>query len=101
MMTCPDCNGATKIQGIGCPGFELIETDCSTCKGNGTVTEGYWSQRNKWKSEGEKTRAFREKRDLSLREAAKLLLILPSYLSDIERGRAEAKGPIRKLLDEK
>lgn len=95
-MKCPDCNGATFITGIGCPGFKLINLKCPRCEGLGTVND----EQAQWIEEGKRIRAFRDKRDLSLREAAKVLLIQASYLSDIEHGRARAEGPIRKILDE-
>jgi len=74
----------------------MINLKCPRCKGTGHVAD----EQAQWIEEGKKILAFRDKRDLSLREAAQVLLIQASYLSDIERGRAEATGPIRKLLDE-
>jgi phage FluMu protein Com len=95
-MNCPDCKSAGFITGMGCPGFKMINLKCPRCEGLGTVSD----EQAQWIEEGKKIRAFRHKRDLSLREAASALLIQPTYLSAIERGCARAEGPIRKLLDE-
>jgi hypothetical protein len=83
-MTCPACNGAPDggVR-VSCPGGAITRSTCSFCRNTGVVTE-------------DKFRAFRQGRvameerisvDLSLREAAKLLKLPASNMSDFEWGR--------------
>lgn len=45
---------------------------------------------------GEKIRGLREKKDISLRELARLVDISPSFMSDIELGR---RNPSKEILE--
>lgn len=81
-MTCPDCKGTGKLVGIGCPGFKVVELPCMMCDCTGQVTE----EQAQWIAAGRKMHELRVSRGMSLREAAKRRGILPSILSDMERG---------------
>ena|SRR3990167_153396 len=101
MMECPDCKGKKESFGIGCgdqgcrlkifgigcgdQGCRLIEMKCFRCKGIGKISQ----EMMKWIETGKKIRETRLKKDISLREEAKRLNMLPTFYSDIESGRVE------------
>jgi len=84
-MICPVCKGKKKSSGIGCgsQGCRPMEMDCFQCKGTGEITQ----EMIKWIAMGKKIREQRLNRNISSREEAKRLNILPSAYSDIEIGR--------------
>ena len=86
-MTCPICKGKKESFGIGCgsQGCKPMRMRCFQCKGTGEITK----EMMKWIETGKEIREARLKRDISSREEAKRLNMLPSAYSDIESGRVE------------
>ena len=87
MITCPACDGNKKSVGIGCGpgGCKPMTFKCFTCNGIGEI----WEERLKWIETGKKIRERRLERNITQREEARQLGVLPSDYSDIEQGRVE------------
>lgn len=85
MSKCETCEGTGKVRGIGCgpDGCGLIELACRGCQGSGVVTPAT----EELVAACETLRRIRQDRDLSLREAARMLKISATDLSDLERAR--------------
>lgn len=94
---CPGCHGERRLSGIGCGdsnyGCRLVTIPCRDCGGTGEVSEAQMG----WRREGDQLRALRMTRDLSLREAARLVGLPASDYSDAEHGRVSAAGIIEAL----
>lgn len=94
MLTCPSCKGEryttvlARVAGSGC---KRIEMSCSTCQGAGEVDDDYPRRRN----DGRKLKAWRLKRDLSMREACRRFNISPVDWSHFEFGRTAIPGFVR------
>jgi hypothetical protein len=91
---CPDCGGlgytTTHVYGEHPAGGRFGEwrrEDCPICAGHGTVARSLADLRLAIIAEGERRRADRKARGLSLREEAARLKMTPQALSDIENGR--------------
>lgn len=80
---CPSCKGERKTFAFVNPGGGKY-IDCMTCKGTGKVAADYPERFEAGRRFGE----LRRHADLSLREAATLLKLRPSGVSDLEFGRA-------------
>jgi hypothetical protein len=90
-MKCPDCLKG-QIAGIACgPKIHCspMVLKCFRCGGSGNIPD----EMGGWIKIGKQMRENRLKRDISLREEAKRLGILPSVLSQMENGRI---NPIEK-----
>ncbi len=90
MLKCPACGGRkTTIALVDGPTRRgLLEIDCSTCEGVGSITIEH---RDRIEA-GRKRREERIARGVSLREEARRLGILPSDLSAMESGRKHDEG---------
>ena len=82
---CPTCKGAKVTIGYACPGFRRVELPCSTCDGQGAVTPAMQD----YQARGEKMRADRVGRMVSLREEAQRLGISAVELSHLEQGKVD------------
>lgn len=96
---CPDCGGigriAEHVSGERPDGSRFGEwrrVECILCAGFGTVAPSLAALRLRIIAEGERRRAGREARGLSLREEARRPGIPPRDLSDIEDGRIPDGG---------
>ena len=84
---CPSCDGRGDNVGFACGpsvDYPIVKFVCDLCGGSGTKPDGY----DERLAAGKLIREFREKHDLSLREAARLIKTHVSILCDCERGRA-------------
>ena len=97
-MTCPMCGGdgvcyvlaahTSAPAYIAGPLAGFAERPCSVCDGTGEIDEA----RAAWMVEGKKLLAFRDERDMSLREAARWLGVSPVEWSDAEHGKIDPNG---------
>ena len=102
MVTCPTCgvDGVCYVLAshVTAPVYTtgplagFAERPCSVCDGTGEILDA----RAAWMAEGAKLRAFRDKRDMSLREAARWLGVSPVEWSDAEHGKIDP-NPVRTL----
>lgn len=84
MLICPRCDGQGQIHGIACgpQGGRMGYFKCSTCKGEGQITE----KRMELIKKGEAMREDRITRNVSQREEAKRLGIDVVTYSQMEHG---------------
>ena len=95
MNTCPECSGRGVVLGYGCPGFKPMELPCRFCDATGAGID----ERRRWRASGEVLRAMRLGRDLSLREAARVIEIGAVDLSDAEHGRVNPEPYMWQLAE--
>lgn len=93
-MICPTCNGEKVVHGFACPGFKPYALPCRDCGGTGKRDDELLALRKLC----DEIRAERARLDLSLREAAKRLDMLPSALSDVEMGRCGGQEAVLMFL---
>ena len=101
-MDCPVCGGdgvcyvlaahTSAPAYITGPLAGFAERPCSVCDGTGNISD----DRAAWMTEGAKLRAFRDGRDMSLREAARWLGISPVEWSDAEHGKIDPNAVLTK-----
>jgi DNA-binding XRE family transcriptional regulator len=96
VVACPRCKGNKGGNGFvnrGAAGCAVEFIPCGVCRGQGMVEPHVRG----WYDAGDKFRALRRQRDLSLREAAKVIGVSVVDVSEAERGIRDPEPFIQKL----
>ena len=83
---CPHCQGGKTTYGIVCPGGDIRQMPCSTCKGEGVIT----TQHLDYVHRGSAMRLERVSKYESQAEAARRMGIDRVLLSRLENGHVDA-----------
>jgi len=81
-MKCPQCNGEKVTIAFGCPGFKVIEMECSVCRGIGEIDDEHLE----WIRVGKQCQDKRRAKRLLLHDVVTMTGIKAVDVSRMERG---------------